>query len=259
MDHMAIENLFRRSRSQSSARTINVGWVIDPNLEATLIWDEPHKLAPEKRTAHAKGLSFCPAIADHESRLFEVTCPIDIKLRFFRDAQGNPSMAGIDGDQSSIRPQQFAKMVMAVHPSEWRHPERPIIQVMTPLLFVADEPVWLTQLPTFYHYRHLQLPGAMIGGRFPIHIWPRELTWAFEWHDIKSDLIIKRGEPWFYLSFETQDPSAHVKLMHAEMTPELRAYTNSIRGVTNYISRTFSLFGAAKARRPKVLLKKIER
>ena len=75
----------------------------------------------------------CPAVSDHEARLVEITCPIDIKLRFFRDAQGNPSMAAIDGEQSSIRPQQFSQMVMAVHPSEWRHPQRPLIQVMTPL------------------------------------------------------------------------------------------------------------------------------
>src|SRR5438445_6246972 len=138
---------------------VEVGWVIDPAREATFIWDAPHKLTrPEGRTTHAKGISNCPAISDHESRLVEVTCPIDIKLRFFRDAQGNPSMAGIDGDQSTVRPQQFSQLVMAVHPSEWRHPARPVIQVMTPLLFVADEPVWLTQLPAFYYRSAVALP-----------------------------------------------------------------------------------------------------
>jgi hypothetical protein len=237
------------------ARTVDVGWVIDPAREASFIWEAPRKRAPpENRTAHAKGLSNCPAMADHESRLVEVTCPIDIKLRFFRDAQGNPSMAGIDGDQSSIRPQQFSQMVMAVHPSEWRHPQRPLIQVMTPLLFVADEPVWLTQLPAFYHRAQPSLPGLMIGGRFPIHIWPRELVWAFEWHDTTQDLIIRRGDPWFYLNFETEDPSRHVRLVEAEMTGPLRDYTSGMRGVTNYVGRTFSLFATARARRPRTLL-----
>jgi hypothetical protein len=239
-----------------SARIVDVGWVIDPNIEATAIWDPPHKLASEEnRSAHAKSVSACPAINDHQSRLIEVTCPIDIKLRFFRDAQGNPSMVGIDGEQSSIRPQQFSRMVMPVHQSEWRHPQRPIIQVMTPLLFVADQPVWLTQLPAFYHHAKPSLPGTMIGGRFPIHIWSRELTWAFEWHDTNTDLVIRRGDPWFYLSFETQDPSGHIRLCEAEMTEALRNYTNSIRGVTNYVSRTFSLFNSVRARRPQTLLK----
>jgi len=43
------------------------------------------------------------------------------------------------------------------------------------------------------------------------------------------------------------------------MTDDLRAYTNGMRGVTNYVSRTFSLFGTAKARRPKTLLIKKQR
>ena len=237
------------------ARSVDVGWVIDPAREATFIWEAPRKLTrQEARTTHAKGISNCPAVSDHESRLIEVLCPIDIKLRFFRDAQGNPSMAGIDGEQSTIRPQQFSQMVMAVHPSEWRHPQRPLIQVMTPLLFVADEPVWISQMPAFYTRASPPLPGVMLGGRFPIHIWPRELTWAFEWHDTSSDLIIRRGDPWFYVSFETEDPSRHVRLVEAEMTEQLKAYTNGMRGVTNYVSRTFSLFNTARARRPKSLL-----
>ena len=92
-------------RNETSVRTVDVGWVIDPAREATVIWDAPHKLTrPEGRTSHAKGLSQCPAVNDHESRLFEISCPIDIRLRFYRDPQGNPSMVGIDGDQSTIRP-----------------------------------------------------------------------------------------------------------------------------------------------------------
>lgn len=254
---MGVGDFFKRLGDTSKPNSVEVGWVIDPDLEATLIWGAPHKLAIEEgRATHAKSVSSCPAVADHLSRLIEVSCPIDIKLRFFRDAQGNPSMAGIDGDQSTIRPQQFSKMVMAVHPSEWRHPQRPVIQVMTPLTFVADEPVWLTQLPAFYHHHSPSLPGVMLGGRFPIHLWPRELIWAFEWHDTSADLIIRRGQPWFYLNFETQNPSGHIRLVEAEMTPDLRAYTSGIRGVTNYVSRTFSLFNVAKERRPKTLLKK---
>jgi hypothetical protein len=242
-------------RHKQRAGSVDVGWVIDPAREATFIWDAPHKLArQETPNPHAKAISNCPAVADHESRLIEITCPIDIKLRFFRDAQGNPSMAAIDGDQSTIRPQQFSQMVMAVHPAEWRHPGRPLIQVMTPLLFVADEPVWMTQLPAFYHRAAPPLPGMMLGGRFPIHIWPRELVWAFEWDDTGADLVIRRGDPWFYVSFETEDPSRHVRLVEAEMTDTLKAYTNGMRGVTNYVSRTFSLFNIAKARRPRSLL-----
>jgi hypothetical protein len=247
--------MFRFAKTRSPRGGIDVGWVIDPGREANAIWDPPHRLTrPEARGSHAKSLSQCPAIGDHEARLFEVSCPIDIRLRFYRDNHGNPSMIAVDGEQSTIRPREFGQMVMAVHPSEWRHPARPVIQVMTPLFFVADEPVWLTQLPAFYHVSATPLPGIVLGGRFPIHLWPRELVWAFEWHDTAKDLLIRRGEPWFYVSFESEDPARHVRLVEAELTQPLRDYTQAIRGVTNYVSRTFSLFNAAKARRPAKLL-----
>jgi hypothetical protein len=248
--------MFRFGRRREAAgRSIPVGWVIDPNREASIIWDAPHKpTRPDGDTGTSKGLSQWAAIRDHESRLFEVSCPIDIRLRFYRDNQGNPSMIAIDGEQSTIRPAQFGQMVMAVHPGEWRHPARPLIQVMTPLFFIADEPVWLTQWPAFHHFSTTPLPGTMLGGRFPVHLWPRELVWAFEWHNTSRDLLIRRGEPWFYVSFETEHPARPVRLIEAELTPALREYTDAIRGVTNYVGRTFSLFGAAKARRPAKLL-----
>ena len=99
----------------------------------------------------------------------------------------------------------------------------------------------------------------MIGGRFPTHIWPRILMWAFEWHDTTQDLVLRRGEPWFYIRFETMDPSRQVRLVEAEMTPELRAYCNGMDGVVNYVNRTFSLFQTAERRRPPKLLVRAER
>lgn len=76
------------------------------------------------------------------------------------------------------------------------------MQILTPYVFLADEPVYLTQLPPFAHYREPQLPGTLIGGRVPIHIWPRRMMWAFEWYDTSKPIVLTRGEPWFYLRFE---------------------------------------------------------
>ena len=69
-------------------------------------------------------------------------------------------------------------------------------------------------------------------------------------------LILRRGEPWFYVRFETFDPSRPVRLVEAEMTPELREYANAINGVTHFVRRTFSLFDTARSRRPRKLLVK---
>jgi hypothetical protein len=234
---------------------IDVGWIFDPGREATFIWDAPHKLTRQRpRSEHAKSLTVCPAVNDHEARLYEVSCPIDVQLRLNRNARGEPFLSNVAGHQSTIRQPQLEKMIVMTHPSEWPHPERPIIQMMTPYLFVADEPVYLTQLPAFYHYGDKAFPGLTIGGRFPIHIWPRELTWAFEWHDPSRDIMLRRGDPLFYLQFEIVDPARRIRLIEAQMTPEVRGYAMGIRGVTNYVNRTFGLFGTAKSRRPRRIL-----
>lgn len=246
---------FCKREKEAATGVVNVGWLIDPEWEASVIWEGPHKLPrPEVRTTHAKGVSICPAILDHEARLFEVTCPIDIHLRPGRDQKGQPALLAVDGDQSTIRLQYINKLASLMPQDEWRLPNRPMMQVATPYIFVADEPVYISMFPAFYHYLEKPLPGQMLGGRFPIHIWPRPLTWAFECYDPTKDIMINRGDPWFYLNFETADPSRHVRLVEAEMTKELREYTRGIHNVTSYVNRTFSLFNIAKQRRPKTLL-----
>jgi hypothetical protein len=139
---------------------------------------------------------------------------------------------------------------------EWRHPDRPIIQIITPYVFIADEPVYMTQMPPISHYYANPWPGVLIGGRLPIHIWPRQMMWAFEWFEPSKPLVLRRGEPWFYVRFETFDPTRPVRLFEAELTPEFRDYKNGLSAVANYVNRTYSLFKTAESRRPKTLLKR---
>ncbi len=71
--------------------------------------------------------------------------------------------------------------------------------------------------------------------------------------------MLRRGEPWFHIRFETPDPSRKIRLTEAEMNDELRTFMNGIEGVTNCVQRTFSLFKTARRRRPKKLLVKRKR
>ena len=124
---------------------------------------------------------------------------------------------------------------------------------------VGDRVVMIVSKRGYATFRDPPMPGLVIGGRFPIHIWPRSLMWAFDWHDPTKDLVLKRGEPWFYLRFEANDPSRPVRLVEAEMTPELREYCQGLDGVTNYVNQSYQLFKTAEERRPTTLLKKKER
>ncbi len=151
---------------------------------------------------------------------------------------------------SPIRGNKLGEVLTLVSEAEWRYPDRPTVQLTLPYCFIADEMVYLTQLGPFAHYRSDPLPGTIFGGRFPVNVWPRPIMWAFEWHEPARDIVLKRGEPLFYLQFEAEGPDRPVQLVEAARTPELVQYLEQIGGVVNYVNQTFGLFKAAEALRP---------
>jgi hypothetical protein len=238
----------------TASRALEVGWLLDAE-KASFIWDAPRRLTrTEPAPEHAKAVAYCPAVLDHEARLFEVPCPIDVNLGFRFDKDGRPAVVNLDGDKTAIRPNALNDMLAIVNKREWRHPDRPIIQLITPYIFIADEPVYISQLPPYASYVMNGWPGVLVGGRFPAHLWPRQMMWALEWYDIKKPLSLRRGEPWFYVRFEANDPTRPTRLVEAEWTPELREFQKGVSAVANFMNRTFSLFKIAEARRPKTLL-----
>jgi len=246
-DNKAEETAARASRGYT------VGWL--PHVERTsIIWDMPRAFRPDTpKNPIAKSVAQCPAVLDFDRRYFVVTSPIDIHLRLSMN-EGELGITNLLYDKSPIRPEALSQMIVFQPQPEWRHPNRPVLQMMTSHIFVSDDPVFINQYPPFLHYSPTPRPGVQISGRFPIDIWPRALQWAFEWHDTSKDLILKRGEPLFYVGFDGPDPTASVRLIEAKRTAELMSYIDSITGVTEFVSQTYSLFKNARERRPERLL-----
>ncbi len=242
-----------------AGRTIEIGWLIDAATPAFL-WASPQALSRGRQPPdHPKAVNRCPAILDAEARSWQVAAPVDLHLRIGRNDQGAATVVNAAGSQSTVVAGKLQQLVTLMPQSRWRDPRRPVLQVSAPYRFVCDEPCWLNQLPPYYHYRQPSWPGLVIGGRFPIHNWPRSLMWAFEWWDTGRDLVIRRGDPWFYLRFETGDPARPLRLVEAEMTPELREFCSGLDGITNYTNQTFQLLETAAERRPPRLLQRRER
>ena len=241
-------------------RTFEVGY-ISLAEQASFMWDDPRpfRRPDNQEPKHAKALQNCPAVVEYEARHFVVTCPIDLNIALAKDKEGRLGVRDLDGQQSAIGSKQLSKMLTVNGPSQWRHPNRPLIQLQTPYYFIADEVCWMNQVPPYLTYRDPPWPGIMVGGRLPIHIWPRPMIWAFEWHDQSKPLQLKRGEPWFLLRFETNDPRRHIRLVEAERTPELDQFIKGADAVSNFQRRTWSLFKIAARRRPKKLVKKVNR
>ncbi|MGF1649357.1 MAG: hypothetical protein ACFCUN_02790 [Hyphomicrobiaceae bacterium] len=233
---------------------VTVGWLFT-STKGSIIYDPPQRVrSADLNRTHAKSASRCPAVINLESRYFEIKCPYDLKLEFVRDGNGRPDLRNQLGDSSPIRVKKLREQIVLVAESEWRYRDRPTLQMMLPYIFIADEPVYLSQVAPFLHYAPEPLPGTIFGGRFPINVWPRPLMWAFEWHDITRPLVLRRGDPLFYVQFETYPQDRGVQVVEAEETPELRDYLDRISGAVNFVNQTFSLFKAAEAVRPERLV-----
>lgn len=251
---MQLNLTYERPEEGPGSGPITVGWFRSSDKNAVL-YDPPQRLqSREMAKTHAKSASRCPAVIQMESRYFSVPCPFDLHLGFTRDDKGKPVFINRAGTASPIRASKLNEVMVMVNEAEWRYPDRPTIQMTLPYVFIADEPVYMTQLGAFAHYRKEPLPGTIFGGRFPISVWPRPLMWAFEWHEPARDIVLKRGEPLFYAHFEGSGPERPIQLVEAEKTPELTQYMEAIGGAVNYVNQTFSLFKAAEAMRPKALL-----
>jgi hypothetical protein len=245
---------FDRPEEGPKSGPLTVGWFLTKDKGAVL-YDPPERIMfRQTNKTHAKSASRCPAVIQLESRYFMVKSPFDIHIGFRRDENGKAVLVNRMGTASPVRGNKLSDLLTLVSEAEWRYPDRPTVQLSLPYTFICDELCYVTRLGTFAHYRKDPLPGTIFGGRFPVNVWPRPLMWAFEWHEPEKDLILRRGEPLFYLQFEGTDPARPVQVVEAEKTPELMEYLEQISGVVNYVNQTFSLFKAAESLRPKRLL-----
>jgi len=233
---------------------LTVGWFLNQR-KGGIIYAPPERVrSVDQNKSHAKSASRCPAVINLESRYFVVRCPYDLNLAFVRDKDGRAGLRNLNGDKSAVRANKLREKLHITNEKEWRNAGVPTLQLELPYVFIADEPVYLSQVAPFMHYAKTPMPGTIFGGRFPINVWPRPLMWAFEWHDIDKPLKINRGDPLFYVTFETMPQDRSVVLTEADVTPELTDYMELISGAVNYVNQTFSLFEAAEAQRPKTLV-----
>lgn len=249
-----LKSFFKPAPKPEQPRIVEVGWALTEN-KASLIWDDPKPFTRDlRKPSSAKSVQVCPAAIDFDARHCVIPCPVDLHMKFAWNDKKEPLLVNVEGPQSTIRPKHLNNMISIVSRNEWRDLDKPIIQIITPYIFLSDEQVYLNQTAPYLHYLDQPWPGVLIGGRFPIQVWPRGLMWAFEWHDTSKEINIKRGDPWFYVRFESDDPSRPIRIIEADLVPDTQKYLDGISGVTNYVNRTFSLFERAKRRRPTKLL-----
>jgi hypothetical protein len=239
-------------------KRVKVGWCVDAPL-GDVVFTAPRPVNRQRDKALSRrAVQACPAVSEYERRLFELTFPFDLRLRLVKAGEDAWELFSVS-EGTRLDDDLLSRFVLLMRPDLWRDSNVPVIQISIPYFFICDSLCYLTQLPPFLSASHKEWPGLLIAGRFRTDIWPRTMNWAFEWSDTSRDLILKRGRPMCYFQFEFEHPETVPELIYAEMTSELREYRKLIQGVPKLVSNTFSLFEAAAQRRPKILLKEVDR
>jgi hypothetical protein len=202
---------------------------------------------------HSKNIMRCPAIIDLLRQYYVIHAPFDITLKMTANGRLEST---VSDEVSTIVPEAMREVTHFDPPDIWRYPDKPVVQIDTGLAFLSDTPnVYISLCMPFMHYT--DWPVVMFPGRFNIYDWPcRNLKFAIEWHKREKPLVIKRGEPWFYVSFQCEDPEAKYALVEAERTEKLENWKKSIEGTPRFIQDTRALMLMAHFRRPRKLIKR---
>jgi hypothetical protein len=186
---------------------------------------------------------------------FAIKSPFSLRLRFKK----NDDVVSIVPiyPYTTINESKLGELLKLEPRDLWRSDDIPLLQIPSPYFFVADEPIDIEQCqPIFADTTSLN--WRIIAGRFDIYGWQRPLNWAIEWDTKCGDLIIKMGEPLYYVRF--YDASGKVitnlDLIRIPLTEELRARLNSSAGVTSYQRGTAALIKKASEERSDSLLQK---
>lgn len=230
---------------------MRIGWC-STALEAGVCFSPPMKFVPPRDGSEdGRGFLSCPAVRGYFSVTYFIPAPFSLRLAY-SEVNGQPIIRPVY-PFTSLNENKIRELITIESQSSWRSPSIVALQVPSPYLFFADEPVVMCQdpvtltTPTSHSWR-------LIPGKFNIYSWQRPLNWACEWHVEAGDLIIKAGEPLYFITFESAEGQSlgNIELVESPMTPEINEQLRLTRGVASIRRGVMPLFDiAAECRKDK--------
>lgn len=231
-----------------------IGWCF-VNVEGTAGYPYPEKISLAKDPSVTnRGHFSCPAVRASAQGLFSIGSPFSLHLRF-RKIKNVVSFVPVY-PFTSINESMLAQLFRLEPREQWRSEHIPLFQIPSPYFFISDEPIEIEQChPMFADSSSLN--WRLIPGKFNIHGWQRPLNWAVEWDTRCGDLIIRAGEPMYYIRFYDESGKLIVSpdLVKTKLTEDLRERLNNAAGVTAFKRGTAALIRSASKDRSEPLLK----
>jgi len=235
-----------------------IGW-FHVNIEGTAAFPSPEKVHLSKDPSTTKrGFLSCPAVRASAAGYFAVKSPFSLHMRFRRTKD---VVSFIPVYPFTTVNEAKLEAMFRLEPREiWRSIDIPLVQMPSPYCFVADEPIEIEQCPPIFA-ETTSLNWRLISGKFDIYGWQRPLNWAFEWDSKCGDLMIKLGEPLYYVRFYDKSGSLipNPDLLQISLTEELRTRLNASSGVTALQRGTAALIKKSAEERSKSLISEVKK
>jgi hypothetical protein len=188
-------------------KTTDVHWIPFPTNEIPTNWEEDLFLEFEPVIKHisqerntAVEYLTCPAFLEYYKNAFVFRSPIDMVITVINGT------VSLESNKVCISRAKQNGVFSTL-----------VVDIQT--LFLTEESVTVEQLPAAMEST---LPlFRIIPGEFNIGKWIRPVTFSFEIVDNTQSLIIKRGDPLFYVRFRTPD-NKKIKLVRTKETSNIR-------------------------------------
>ncbi len=166
----------------------------------------------------------CPAVLDVLTSYYVIRAPYDLTFSIEKTAKGK-SVVTFNYDQ------EFYDKHINNRPFDTL--DNKLLTIGRPTYFCANESVVLTVMPAFLHKSKFLNNINLIPGEFDISKWFRPCDFTFEVIDDTQELSFKRGDPLYYIKFNT---TKKIKFTRMEITPDLIKSTFAFVNLKNIIS-----------------------
>lgn len=218
------------------SNNLTIGWALVAD-EASAAFPEPEAYTPPK---NATGYLSCPAVRAYFNNTFVVRSPFSLQLRA-EETEEDIKIKPVY-PFTSITEAMLSKFLSIEPINTWRGSQLPILQVISPYIFVADQPVTIDQTQPLVT-KTSKLNWRVIPGTFNIYDWQRPVNWAIEWDTTCGDLIIRQGEPIYMIKFTaiTQESVNKTNLVETKISETLSERIKSTKNVASIRRGTTTL------------------
>ena len=200
---------------------ITVGWcpIIDPKLAGVeLFMEKPESVFKTHMKDSGYKYKLCPATVEVARNTFIVNAPFDLHFKM------RSELKQIELFGPTLPPEEF----FYIRSDQHGETDTPLMSIYSHQLLLAEDNNVNIMVTSPWFEMNTNTQFKIIPGRMNISKWWRALDFAFQLNTMDQEVIIKAGEPLFYVNFYTDNPDDVVVIKEIQLTTELRTYVRML-------------------------------